>query len=64
MNKSIEKWKLKDLKPHPKQAKFFDDLPFHLLRDLADDMEARGQKELLEIFCTFPDLIATKPPVV
>lgn len=49
MQKDIQKWKILDLKPHPHQAQFFDDLPFHLMRDLAQDMEARGQKEPLEI---------------
>ncbi len=47
--KHIVKWKLKDLKPHPLQARFFNDLAFHLLRDLAEDMRQRGQKEPLEI---------------
>jgi len=45
----IQKWQIKDLKPHPRQAEFFQDLPFHLLRDLAQDMQDRGQKEPLEI---------------
>jgi ParB-like chromosome segregation protein Spo0J len=49
MKKDIRKWKVKDLKPHPRQAEFFPDLPFHLLRDLAEDMKDRGQKEPLEI---------------
>jgi ParB-like chromosome segregation protein Spo0J len=49
MQKDIQKWKLSDLKPHPQQAQFFDDLPFHLIRDLAQDMESRGQKDPLEI---------------
>ncbi len=47
--KDIRKWKLADLQPHPLQARFFADLPFHLLRDLAQDMRHRGQKEPLEI---------------
>jgi ParB/RepB/Spo0J family partition protein len=47
--KHIVKWKIKDLKPHPLQSRFFADLPFHLLRDLAEDMRQRGQKEPLEI---------------
>ncbi len=47
--KHIVKWKLADLKPHPLQSRFFADLPFHLLRDLAEDMRQRGQKEPLEI---------------
>jgi ParB-like chromosome segregation protein Spo0J len=49
MNEDVQKWKVSDLKPHPRQAQFFDKLPHHLLRDLAQDMEARGQKEPLEI---------------
>ena len=32
MSKDIQKWKVNDLKPHPRQAAFFTDLPFHLLR--------------------------------
>ena len=47
--KQVVKWKLADLKPHPLQATFFTDLPFHLLRDLGEDMRQRGQKEPLEI---------------
>jgi hypothetical protein len=42
MNKGIQKWKIADLKPNPRQAEYFEDLPFHLLRDLAEDMKARG----------------------
>jgi ParB-like chromosome segregation protein Spo0J len=49
MSKDIQTWKVKDLKPHPRQATFFADLPFHLLRDLAQDIADRGLKEPLEI---------------
>ena len=49
MNKEVIKWKVADLKPHPRQAQFFDQLPFHLIRDLAQDIKARGLKEPLEI---------------
>jgi ParB-like chromosome segregation protein Spo0J len=49
MNEDVQKWKVSDLKPHPRQSQFFDKLPHHLLRDLAQDMEARGLKEPLEI---------------
>ena len=49
MTKDIQPWKVKDLKPHPRQAIFFADLPFHLLRDLAQDIADRGLKEPLEI---------------
>jgi hypothetical protein len=48
-NKDIHKWKIKDLKAHPRQAQLFKDLPFHLLRDLAQDMQARGLQNALEI---------------
>ena len=49
VTREISKWKLKDLKPHPRQAELFPDLPIHLLRDLAQDIEQRGLKEPLEI---------------
>jgi hypothetical protein len=49
MSKHIEKWKIKDLKRHPRQAELFPDLDFHLLRDLAQDIADRGLKEPLEI---------------
>lgn len=49
MTKEIVKWKIKDLRQHPRQAAFFYDLPFHLLRDLAQDIEARGLKDPVEI---------------
>jgi hypothetical protein len=49
MSKDIQTWKVKDLKPHPRQAELFADLPFHLLRDLAQDIADRGLKEPLEI---------------
>ena len=49
MNKEVIKWPIKDLKPHPRQSQFFDQLPFHLIRDLAQDIKARGLKEPLEI---------------
>jgi hypothetical protein len=43
MTKDVRKWKLKDLRPHPRQAGLFPDLPFHLLRDLAQDIGDRGR---------------------
>jgi hypothetical protein len=49
MTKHIQKWKIQDLKPHPRQAQLFDDLPMRQLIDLAQDIEARGLKEPLEI---------------
>jgi ParB-like chromosome segregation protein Spo0J len=49
VTREVRKWKLKDLKPHPRQAELFPDLHILLLRDLAQDMEARGLKEPLEI---------------
>jgi ParB-like chromosome segregation protein Spo0J len=47
--RDVRKWKLKDLKPHPRQAELFPDLPTLLLRDLAQDMEARGLQNPLEL---------------
>ena len=49
MSDNLQQWKIKDLKPHPKQKEFFDDLPFHLLRDLAQDIKDRGLTNAVEI---------------
>ncbi len=49
MTKVISKMKVADLKPHPRQAANFPDLPDAQLRDLADDMERNGQKVPLEV---------------
>jgi ParB-like chromosome segregation protein Spo0J len=49
VTRDVRKWKLKDLKPHPRQAELFPDLPILLLRDLAQDIEQRGLKEPLEL---------------
>jgi ParB-like chromosome segregation protein Spo0J len=49
VTRDVRKWKLKDLKPHPRQAELFPDLPMPLLRDLAQDMQARGQQNPAEI---------------
>jgi ParB family chromosome partitioning protein len=37
-NREVEKWKLADLKTHPKQAQYFKDLPQQQLRRLAQSM--------------------------
>jgi len=49
MSKDIQKWKVKGLKPHSRQSQLFPDLPYHLLRDLAQDIAGRGLKDPLEI---------------
>jgi ParB-like chromosome segregation protein Spo0J len=49
VTRDVRKWKIKDLKPHPRQAELFPDLPMPLLRDLAQDMQARGQQNPAEI---------------
>jgi ParB-like chromosome segregation protein Spo0J len=48
VTRDVRKWKVKDLKPRPRQAELFPDLPILLLRDLAQDMQARGQQNPLE----------------
>jgi ParB-like chromosome segregation protein Spo0J len=49
MDKQIIKWKIRDLKTHPRQAAMFDDLPNLQLRDLAQDIHVRGLEKPIEI---------------
>lgn len=47
--KQIQKWKVSDLKPHPRQAEVFPDLTEYQLRDLALDLQRNGLRTPLEI---------------
>ena len=49
MSNDIRKWNIMDLKPHPRRSEFSDDLPCHLLQQLAQSMEEHGLMRPLEI---------------
>lgn len=49
MNRKIEKWKLADLKPHPRQAELFSNLNKQEKQALAEDMKKNGQLVPAEI---------------
>lgn len=44
-----EKWNLADLKPHPKQAEIFGDLPAAIFEELKQDIETNGLKHPIEV---------------
>ena len=45
----VRKWKLADLREHPRQHELFGDLPDGPLGELAADMDANGQRDPIEI---------------
>lgn len=47
--KEVEKRKLADLHPHPRQVEFFENLPDFEQKDLADNMDAWGVDQLPDI---------------
>jgi len=45
----LETWPIADLKPHPKQAEFFNDLPDVELQNLMASIERNGLEQPIEI---------------
>lgn len=48
-DRTISKWKLADLKQHPRQAELFSDLPQPQFAELVEDMRANGQRTPIDI---------------
>ncbi len=48
-DRKVVKWKLEDLRPHPRQSELFNDLNDYELAMLANDMERNGQQVPIEI---------------
>jgi ParB-like chromosome segregation protein Spo0J len=48
-NGAVEQWKVSRLKPHPRQADNFDNLPEAEFAALVDDMREHGQRHAVEI---------------
>ena len=48
-SRTIEKWQLSTLKPHPKQSTLFADAPPHEIEELAADIKLNGQLTPIEI---------------